>query len=149
MANMKIQFSRLETALKNDRGHNFTLLYLSYLYCPVLENCRLKKPGFCWKMLGFRSRTHRKDRKIVAFFGMERNWNCVACRPFSPDLFHWVRLLTIQRKGKFMSRRSDFYFSDRVLSIFYDSSLANYVASLDFLLFPMKYVLLDFFVSDL
>ena len=26
MANMKIQFSRLETALKNDRGHNFTLL---------------------------------------------------------------------------------------------------------------------------
>ena len=26
IANMKVQFSRLETALKNDRGHNFTLL---------------------------------------------------------------------------------------------------------------------------
>ena len=26
IANMKIQFSGLETALKNDRGHNFTLL---------------------------------------------------------------------------------------------------------------------------
>ena len=26
-------------------------------------------------MLGFRARTQRKDREIVAFFSMERNWN--------------------------------------------------------------------------
>ena len=52
--------------------------------------------------------------------------------PFSLDLFHWVGLLTGQRKGKFISRRSDFCFPGRVLSVFYHSILANYVASLDF-----------------
>ena len=100
-------------------------------------------------MLAFRARTQRKDREIVAFFSMERNWNCVTCRPFSLDLFHWVRLLTNQRKGKFISQRTGFYFPDRVSSVFYDSILANYVASFDFLLFPIKYVIFDSFVSDL
>ena len=100
-------------------------------------------------MLGFRARTQRKDREIVAFFSMERNWNCVTCRPFSLDLFHWVRPLTAQRKGKFISQRSDFYFPDRVLSVFYDSILPNYVASLDFLLFPIRYVIFHSLVSDL
>ena len=100
-------------------------------------------------MLGFRARTRRKDREIVAFFTMERNWNCVTFRPFSLDFCHRVRLLTAQRKGKFISRRSEFYFPDRVLSVFYDSILANYVASLDFLLFPIKYVVFDSFVSYL
>ena len=70
-------------------------------------------------------------------------------RPFSLDLFHWVRLLTAEGKGKFISRRSAFYFPDRVLSAFYDLILANDVASLDFLLFPIKYVIFDSFVSDL
>ena len=91
-------------------------------------------------MQGFRARRQRKDREIVALFRVERNCNCVTCRPFFLNLFHWVRLLTTQRKGKFISRRSDFYLQDRVLSVFYDSILANYVASLDFLLFPIKYV---------
>ena len=100
-------------------------------------------------MLRFRARTQRKDREIVAFFSMERNWNCVRCRPFSLDLFHWVRLLTAQRKGKFISRRSEFYFPDRLLSVFYDSILSSYVASLDFLLFPIKHVIFDSFVGDL
>ena len=69
--------------------------------------------------------------------------------PFLLDLFQWVRLLTAQRKGKFISRRSDFYIPDRVLSVFYDSILANYVAALDFFLFPIKYVIFDYFLSDL
>ena len=90
-------------------------------------------------MLDFCARTQRKDREIIAFFSMERNWN----------LFHWVRLLTAQRKGKFISRRSDFYFPDRVLSAFYYLILTNYVVSLDFLLFPIKYVIFDTFGSDL
>ena len=100
-------------------------------------------------MMGVRGKTQSKDREIVAFFSMERKWNCVTCRPFSLDLFHWVRLLTAQRKGKFISRRSEFYFPDRLLSVFYDSILANYVASLDFLLFAIKYVIFESFVNDL
>ena len=99
-------------------------------------------------MQGFHARTQRKDREIVAFFSVDLNWNCVTGRPFSLDLFHWVRLLTAQRKGKFISLRSDLYFPDRVLSVFYDSILANYVASVEFLLFPIKYVIFVSFVND-
>ena len=73
----------------------------------------------------------------------------MTCRPFPLELCHLVRLFTAQRKGKFISRRSEFYFPDRVLSVFYDSILANYVASLDVLLFPIKYVIFDTFVNDL
>ena len=69
-------------------------------------------------------------------------------RSFFLDLFHWVRLLTTQRKGKFISRRSDCCFQYRILSVFYDSVLANYVASLDFLLFSIKYAIFGSFVSN-
>lgn len=84
--------------------------------------------------LGFHARTQRKDQEIASFFSMERNWNCVICCSLSLDLFHWVQLLTAQRKGKFISPRSHFYFPDWVLSVFYDSILAKYVPSSDFFL---------------
>lgn len=64
---------------------------------------------------------------------MEHNW--VTRPPFSLDL------LTVQRKVKIMSQRSDFYFPDKVLSAFYDSILENYVPSLDFLLFSVRNVI--------
>ena len=47
-------------------------------------------------------------------------------------------ILTAKREGKFISRRSGFSFPDWVLSVFYDSILANYVASLDVFPFPIK-----------
>ena len=40
-----------------------------------------------------------------------------------------LSLGTAQRKGKFISRSSDFYFPGGVLSVFYDSFLANYAIS--------------------
>ena len=45
----------------------------------------------------------------------------------------WVVFLTAKVKREFIGQRSDFLFSDRVLSVVYESSLANCVASLDFL----------------
>ena len=46
-------------------------------------------------------------------------------------LDYFVRFLTAERKGKFTSLRSDSLFSNSVLSVFHDSSLANYVAYFD------------------
>ena len=49
-------------------------------------------------------------------------------------------------KGKFISERYRiFYFPDRVLSVVYESCLANCVASLDFLLFSVQYAIFDCF----
>ena len=50
MANVKIQFSRVKTALKNDHGHKFRLLS--------------QKTGFSQ---GFRARTQHKDPQIVNY----------------------------------------------------------------------------------
>ena len=52
-------------------------------------------------------------------------------------------------EGNLQAEGQTFYFPNRVLSVFYDLSLANYEASFDFLLFPIKYVIFGSFVSDL
>ena len=122
MANMKIQLARLETTLKDDRGHNFTLLSkkTTNLKCLAFaENFDTKYAGFS------RCENTAQRPRNRCFFSMERNWNSTTCRPFPLELCQWVRLFTAQRKSKFISRRSEFYFPDRVLSVFYDSILAH------------------------
>lgn len=52
-------------------------------------------------------------------------------------------------KGKFISLRSKFYYPDRALTVFYESILANCVASLDFLLFRVQCGTFDCFDGDL
>ena len=60
-----------------------------------------------------------------------------------------MRFLTAEVKGKFISRRSVFYYPDWALTVFYESILANCVASLDFLLFPVQCTTFDCYVGDL